>query len=94
MLFKTSVFIFLDQTFLSLLPVSATDLTTMIDKVDSAVQMSFIRAGLDRGSMEVNMSGDLFNYLSYIHFKAYCQLLLRSNVRFQSIRTKYEDELG
>jgi hypothetical protein len=91
-----------DKTFLSLLPVSAIDLATMISKVDSVVQKSFIRSGLVLGSMKdkiesdnrLDMNGDVFNYYSYVHFKAYCQLLLNSNVRFQSIRSQFEDSIG
>jgi len=74
----------------------------MIDKVDSIVKKSFVRSGLVPGSLKdtigfenfSEMNGDLFNYYSYIHFKAYCQLLLNSNVRFQSIRTKFEELMG
>lgn len=74
-----------DETFLSMLP-PGTDLQGQIDKLDRLVRKSF-------EIPESNaMSAYEFNYYSYIHFRAFCKIMVDSNMPID--RKKFENELG
>jgi len=82
-----------DDTFLSMVP-PETDLKAQIDKVDTLVRKTFERGGLallasgENGEMDAKQ----FNYYCYIHFKAFCMILVEKKIPFN--RKVFENELG
>lgn len=94
-----------DASFLSIVPVGREALRKQIDKVDSLVRNTFERAGLDlaRNSLEhagmdldegKKVDADIFNYLAYVHFKAYGDILIEREDNFKKFRSKFEEDLG
>jgi hypothetical protein len=91
-----------DETFTSILAVPRERLETRIQQLDSLVQKSFFPStASNTGKSLANNSGEvedsshaLFNYLSYLHFKTYCQLINQPDIPFPSIRTRLEDTWG
>ena len=94
-----------DASFLSIVPVGREALRKQIDKVDSLVRNTFERAGLDlaRNSLEhagmdldegKKVDADIFNYLAYVHFKAYGDILIEREDNFKKFRSKFEADLG
>eukprot|EP00566_Odontella_aurita_P011574 CAMPEP_0113565776 /NCGR_PEP_ID=MMETSP0015_2-20120614/22365_1 /TAXON_ID=2838 /ORGANISM="Odontella" /LENGTH=385 /DNA_ID=CAMNT_0000468011 /DNA_START=285 /DNA_END=1442 /DNA_ORIENTATION=- /assembly_acc=CAM_ASM_000160 len=81
-----------DDTFLSIVPLTEQELTSRVAKVDSLVRKSFERSGLSID--ESIMNADTYNYLSYIHFKAFCDILVDKNINFNQFRKNFESQLG
>ena len=95
-----------DEVFLSLVPSTSNALLMKeIDNVDNLVRKSFERAGLKfeqnkLGVSEENsiddrdMSGPIFNYWSYVHYRAYCNILVQEKVDFMKFKKDFEMKLG
>lgn len=86
-----------DESFLRSVPeVTATDLKQQIKKVSEIVGPSFARSGLDTLDMELGVpqTGKQFNFLSYVHYKAYSDLLITNNVNFKQFNAKFESYIG
>jgi hypothetical protein len=91
-----------DETFTSILAVPKERLESRIQQLDSLVQKSFFPSSTSNtGQSLANNSGAVddsshafFNYLSYLHFKTYCQLINQPDIPFSSIRTRLEDTWG
>lgn len=82
-----------DSVFLSIVPVGETALSAQVQKVDELVRKSFERSGLSFDGPGP-MSAPFFNYLCYVHFKAYSDLLIERNVNFNQFRQRFENTLG
>ena len=69
------------------------DLDQKIEKIDGLVRKSFERAGLTFGDEKNEIiTAEMFNYYSYLHFKAYCDILIERNVKFN--RKELEFAIG
>jgi len=91
-----------DETFLSMVP-PGTDLKGQITKVDGLVRTTFEKGGgegftLVASSIEDgdigggSMDAKQFNYDCYVHYKAFCMILVENKLPFD--RKKFESELG
>jgi len=91
-----------DETFLSMVP-PETDLKGQITKVDGLVRKTFEKGGgegftLLASSIEDgdigggSMDAKQFNYDCYVHYKAFCMILVEKKLPFN--RKKFESELG
>ena len=81
-----------DKAFLAIVPVGEETLKRRIEKVDALVRKSFERAGLKLDQKE--MDGEVFNYLSYVHFKAFNEILVQEATNFKQFRLSFEDLFG
>lgn len=64
-------------------------LSLQINKVDNAVRKSFERSGIDFSD---EMSGSIFNYYCYTHFKAYCDIIVSMKIGWN--KKAFENILG
>jgi len=78
-----------DETFLECTGVSLDDLNSQIAKVDGLVRKSFERSGLE---LTGEMTSKQFNYFCYVHFKAFCDILIDNKLSFN--RKQFESMLG
>jgi hypothetical protein len=92
-----------DQVFLQLTAVSATKLQQQIQTVSDTVSPSFERVGLSKQEMIVTnnpypTTSAQFNFLLYVHYKAYIDLWSTQNKsstsNFQIFRERFEAEVG
>lgn len=85
-----------DQVFCSLTKVSAPDLRLQVSKLTAVVGPSFARSGLDTSQINPQnpMDGDQYNFLAYVHFKAYTDLILERNVDFRIFQRDFERQMG
>lgn len=65
-----------------------------ISKIDSTVRKSFERAGTTFNNDNEPLSSSQYNYFSYIHFKAFNEILIENNVKFNPFRKEFETFLG
>lgn len=79
-----------DEAFQSSTGVSSNMLLSQIEQVDGKVRKSFERSGLDLSGGV--MTPKAFNYYCYIHFKAYCDLIIDQKLTFN--RKSFEGALG
>eukprot|EP00550_Attheya_septentrionalis_P008820 CAMPEP_0198298578 /NCGR_PEP_ID=MMETSP1449-20131203/41321_1 /TAXON_ID=420275 /ORGANISM="Attheya septentrionalis, Strain CCMP2084" /LENGTH=341 /DNA_ID=CAMNT_0043999875 /DNA_START=143 /DNA_END=1165 /DNA_ORIENTATION=- len=85
-----------DMVFISLVPIGQSALMKEVNEVDGLVRNSFERAGLEfrrEGDSSI-MTAPQFNYMCYVRFKAYSNILIRRNVNFQKFRKGFENDLG
>jgi len=78
-----------DESFSEISGISPNVVRNQIEKVDRTVKKSFERSGIDFSG---EMSGDIFNYCCYIHFKAYCDIIMDMNLNWN--RKAFEKHLG
>lgn len=88
----TSILKASDDAFMATIPISEQELKTRVAKVDGLVRKSFERSGLSLD--ESDMNADTYNYLSYVHFKAFCDILIEKQINFNKFRKQFEAELG
>jgi hypothetical protein len=81
-----------NSAFLSIVSIREDELKRRIDKVDSLVRRSFERAGLEVKERE--MDAETFNFLAYITFKAFNEILVEQNINFKIFRGTFDVELG
>lgn len=78
-----------DDAFISSTAISSNALSSQIQQVDGLVRKSFERSGLD---LSGEMTAKVFNYYCYVHFKAYCDILVDNKLAFN--RKLFEGTLG
>lgn len=78
-----------DESFLEQSGITPNLLSLQISKVDNAVRTSFERSGIDFSG---EMSGSIFNYYCYIHFKAYCDIIMSMKISWN--KKAFEKRLG
>jgi hypothetical protein len=89
-----------DEVFLSLMPmIKSAALQEKIDKLAELVKPSFLRskAKLDLGdNIHDIRNADQFNFASYVHFKAYSDLIIQQGkgFDFNSFRRNFELKVG
>lgn len=83
-----------DQAFLDLTKVRAADLKNRINVVTESVGRSFERSGLALPEETKVANGPQFNFASYVHFKAYSDLIVERNIEFGKFKPKFEDRVG
>jgi hypothetical protein len=83
-----------DQAFVSVAGISLTVLQEQIEKVAALVKPSFQRSGLFLGDSLDFQNGPQFNFVSYVYFKAYSDLILEKKVKFSSFRPNFGLQVG
>ena len=94
-----------DQIFTSVSQLAPSVLAKQIHKVRETVRPSFQRSGLDlssnpmyngndAGAIVLLTTGPQFNFESYVHFKAYSDLILERNIDFRKFKPKFEQQVG
>jgi hypothetical protein len=84
-----------DEAFCAVTGVPNSIVKKECDKVTALVQPSFQRSGVDLASYDsVVASGMQFNFASYVHFKAYSNLLLDRNIEYRKFRRDFEKSCG
>jgi hypothetical protein len=78
-----------DESFMEQSGISPNLLSLQINKVDNAVRKSFERSGIDFSD---EMTGSIFNYYCYIHFKAYCDIIVSMKIGWN--KKAFENILG
>jgi hypothetical protein len=82
-----------DQIFCAVTKIRPGDLQTQIQRVTDTVRPSFERSGLSLPP-NVLQTGSQFNFASYVHFKAYSDIIIDRNVDFRQFKTVFEDRVG
>jgi hypothetical protein len=81
-----------DTEFVAASGISSKTLSAQIQKVADLVRPSFERSGVSLdGTLQTR---DQFNFLSYVHFKAFGDLLVEKNVNFPRFRADFERQVG
>jgi len=80
-----------DEAFIEKSGVTPNMLSMQISKVDNSVRKSFERSGIDFSG---EMSASIFNYNCYIHFKAYCDIIMSMNASMGWNKKGFEKLLG
>jgi hypothetical protein len=83
-----------DSVFSSVTGISGRDLQQQIEKVAKLVKPSFERSGLSLDDPLTFKNGPQFNFASYVHFKAYTDLILERKIAFGLFRSKFEPQVG
>lgn len=83
-----------DQVFVSLTKIRKTDLQQRIMVVSEKVRPSFERSGTSLATVSNSDQGDLFNFDSYVHYKAYSDLIIERKLDFASFRPQFEKQVG
>lgn len=83
-----------DSVFSSVTGISGRDLQQQIEKVAKLVKPSYERSGLSLDDPFQFENAPQFNFASYVHFKAYTDLILERKIAFGSFRSKFEPEVG
>jgi hypothetical protein len=86
-----------DATFAQLTNTRSADLSKRIQNVAATVQPSFARSGLSLAAMESPSkpsTGEEFNFASYIHFKAYSDVLIERKIDFPGFKKDFERQVG
>lgn len=79
--------------------VSASSLRQQIEKVAQQVQPSFERSGLSKEDIESSnariSSNTQFNFVSYVHFKAYSDIIVeQQKTNFPALKRAFERQVG
>lgn len=86
-----------DQAFLSLMPpsVNKDQLQERINITNDLVKRSFERSGLSMNYQQQQITADQFNYLCYIHFRSYSDIILKDrSIAFPQFKNKFDEILG
>ena len=83
-----------DSVFSSVAGISGRDLQQQIEKVAKLAKPSYERSGLSLDDAFNVENGAQFNFASYVHFKAYTDLILERKIAFGSFRSKFELQVG
>jgi len=78
-----------DDAFIEFTGTSPNVLVSQIEKVEGLVRKSYERSGLD---LEREMTPKEFDFYCYVHFKAYCDLIVERKLPFN--RKSFEKLLG
>jgi hypothetical protein len=86
-----------DEAFCNASKISATDLQARVQKVANTVERSYARSGLTRDELDVSAqvtTSRQFNYLSYVHFKAYSDIVVAQRIDFKPFQREFENKVG
>ena len=86
-----------DETFCSVSGIPMTALSATMRKVAVQVQPSFERSGLQLNNENPLLfsNGPQFNFVCYVHFKAYSDLMMSENkITFGPFKSKFELQVG
>jgi hypothetical protein len=83
-----------DSVFSSLTGINGRDLQQQIEKVAKLAKPSYERSGLSLDDPFNFENGPQFNFASYVHFKAYTDMILERKIAFGSFRSKFEPLVG
>jgi hypothetical protein len=85
-----------DATFCDVSQTSPKDLARKIDRVQEMVQPAFERSGLvmDADNKNTIQTAPQFNFISYVHYKAYSEILVERNIDFKRFVEKFETRAG
>mmetsp|Transcript_16682 Transcript_16682/g.21690 ORF Transcript_16682/g.21690 Transcript_16682/m.21690 type:complete len:412 (+) Transcript_16682:124-1359(+) len=84
-----------DESFLEAAEVSSKDLDTMLERVDGLVRKSFERAANQTLGLDLSINdGKLYNYILYVHFRSYCDILIEEKINFAAFRKRFDVRLG
>lgn len=84
-----------DGAFCSVTGVSRSALEDEVGKVTALVKPSFQRSGANLATFDTMVeTGDQFNFASYVHFKAYSNLLVEKKIDYRSFRREFERQCG
>lgn len=104
----TKVIDITDHVFTSITDISYQTLQKQINKVSLLVSPSFIRSGMitsndieqlginknNKGISSMIQNPSQFNYASYIHWKAYLDIIIEKKINFKTFQSKFETLLG
>lgn len=104
-LIATKIIDITDHVFISIITdISYQTLQQQINKVSLLVSPSFIRSGIissnDIEQLGMNNKNNMiqnpsqFNYASYIHWKAYLDIIIEKKINFKTFQSKFETLLG
>ncbi|KAI2501168.1 hypothetical protein MHU86_13314 [Fragilaria crotonensis] len=84
-----------DAVFSDVTGISISAVKREIDKVSALVKPSFQRSGADLETFDTIVeTGDQFNFASYVHFKAYSNLIVEKKIDFRNFRREFERQCG
>lgn len=96
--FANAVLQITDRSFCKVARVPLQTLARTIQENSDMLRPSFERAGLDTRQIlsdsgeEEKMSGDIFNFRSYVRYKSYLDLLASSPMEFPKFKASFEEE--
>lgn len=91
--FASQILDITDRVFCAVTMVRMGELQTQIKMATERVRPSFERSGLSL-PLDVLETGPQFNFASYVHFKAYSDLIIDKNIDFRNFTTAFEDQTG
>jgi hypothetical protein len=85
-----------DRAFLAAANLDSATLQKQIEKVTVTVRPSFARSGLTIQEMQSRRptSASQFNFLSYVQYRAYLELIIDRNINFRKFKTDFEARMG
>lgn len=83
-----------DSVFCDVTGLSPTLLDKEVETVNQLVRPSFERSGSNLSDLSKLENQEQFNYASYVHFKAYGNLLVDKRIDFRTFRPAFEQRLG
>jgi hypothetical protein len=83
-----------DDAFCDIARIPRAELQTRIQTVSDTVRLSFQRSGLALSANSIMETASQFNFVSYVHFKAYADLLIAKNIDFRKFKSAFENRLG
>jgi hypothetical protein len=92
--FAATILAAADDAFCDIARIPRAVLQTRIQTVSDTVRMSFQRSGLELSANSIMETASQFNFASYVHFKAYADLLIAKNIDFRKFKSAFENRLG
>jgi len=83
-----------DQVFVAVTGLSQTTLNAQLKKVFALARPSFERSGVSPGDGETIDSAEQLNFISYVHFKAFSDLLIENKIKFGPFKEDFESKCG
>lgn len=93
----TQILVICDEVFCEVTKISANNLQRAIDKTQTLVKPSFQRAGVSFDSVTDQITFETapqFDFASYVHFRAYSNLLISNEVNFRTFQSLFEEKCG
>eukprot|EP00529_Nitzschia_sp_RCC80_P001815 CAMPEP_0113439774 /NCGR_PEP_ID=MMETSP0014_2-20120614/213_1 /TAXON_ID=2857 /ORGANISM="Nitzschia sp." /LENGTH=374 /DNA_ID=CAMNT_0000330543 /DNA_START=243 /DNA_END=1368 /DNA_ORIENTATION=- /assembly_acc=CAM_ASM_000159 len=86
-----------DDAFCSIVGINASDLQTRVEKIANLVRVSFERSGViskDDNDILNFENNQQFNFVSYVHFRTYSDIIIERKVDFNKFRKQFEQLVG
>jgi hypothetical protein len=85
-----------DATFCEVSQTNPKDLERKIERVQEMVQPAFERSGLVMAADPKSniQTAPQFNFMSYVHYKAFLEILVERNIDFKGFLQKFETQAG